>query len=129
MEGTGKARNVGLLQLYSSYLGDAGGKVTGVGLLVDSYVVMVMVVISARGAISLSASRESGTMATQIWRSIAGKWQSFHKYHGVNLVVEFYLSSFFYKMQRTSSAQCPRGIALQFYLNISFSILPCVQHC
>ena len=55
MGGTGKARNVGLLQLYSSYLGDAGEKVTGVGLLVDSYVVMV--VIWARGAISLSASR------------------------------------------------------------------------
>ena len=51
--GTGKAENVGLLQLYGSYLGDTGGKVTGVGLLVDSY--LVMVVIWARGAISLSA--------------------------------------------------------------------------
>jgi len=37
---TGKARNVGLLELYGSYLGDAGGKVAGVGFLVVSYVVM-----------------------------------------------------------------------------------------
>ena len=43
MGGTGKARNVGLLQLHGSYLGDAGGKVTGVGLLVDSYLVMVVI--------------------------------------------------------------------------------------
>mmetsp|Transcript_11409 Transcript_11409/g.25048 ORF Transcript_11409/g.25048 Transcript_11409/m.25048 type:complete len:361 (-) Transcript_11409:135-1217(-) len=37
---TGRVRNVGLLELYSSYLGDVGGKVAGVGFLIVSYVVM-----------------------------------------------------------------------------------------
>ncbi|KAL3810319.1 hypothetical protein ACHAXA_008254 [Cyclostephanos tholiformis] len=37
---TGKARNVGLLELYTSHLGDMGGKVAGVGFLVVSYLVV-----------------------------------------------------------------------------------------
>ncbi len=37
---TGKVRNVGLLELYTSYLGDVGGKLAGFGFLVVSYIVM-----------------------------------------------------------------------------------------
>ncbi|KAL9190548.1 hypothetical protein ACHAXT_000254 [Thalassiosira profunda] len=37
---TGRVRNVGLLELYTSYLGDVGGKLAGLGFLVVSYLVM-----------------------------------------------------------------------------------------
>lgn len=37
---TGKVRNVGLLELYTSYLGESGGKMAGVGFLLVSYLVM-----------------------------------------------------------------------------------------
>ena len=37
---TGRVRNVGLLELYTSYLGGAGGKLAGVGFLVVSYLVI-----------------------------------------------------------------------------------------
>jgi len=37
---TGRVRNVGLLELYTSYLGETGGKLAGLGFLVVSYVVM-----------------------------------------------------------------------------------------
>jgi len=37
---TGRVRNVGLLELYTSYLGKTGGKLAGLGFLVVSYVVM-----------------------------------------------------------------------------------------
>lgn len=37
---TGKARNVGLLELYAAHLGDVGGKVAGIGFLVVSYLVV-----------------------------------------------------------------------------------------
>jgi len=33
-------RNVGLLELYTSYLGESGGKMAGVGFLIVSYLVM-----------------------------------------------------------------------------------------
>ena len=37
---TGKVRNVGLLELYTSYLGESGGKLASVGFLFVSYLVM-----------------------------------------------------------------------------------------
>lgn len=37
---TGRVRNVGLLELYTSYLGESGGKIAGVGFLIVSYLVM-----------------------------------------------------------------------------------------
>lgn len=37
---TGKVRNVGLLELYTSYLGEGGGKMAGVAFLIVSYLVM-----------------------------------------------------------------------------------------
>ncbi|KAL7491948.1 hypothetical protein ACHAWT_004672 [Skeletonema menzelii] len=37
---TGRVRNVGLLELYTSYLGESGGKIAGVGFLLVSYLVM-----------------------------------------------------------------------------------------
>ena len=37
---TGRVRNVGLLELYTSYLGESGGKLAGVGFLLVSYLVM-----------------------------------------------------------------------------------------
>ncbi|KAL7535645.1 hypothetical protein ACHAXR_006634 [Thalassiosira sp. AJA248-18] len=37
---TGRFRNVGLLELYTSYLGDVGGKAAGIGFLIVSYLVM-----------------------------------------------------------------------------------------
>ncbi|KAK1743937.1 tryptophan/tyrosine permease family protein, partial [Skeletonema marinoi] len=37
---TGRVRNVGLLELYTSYLGESGGKMAGVGFLLVSYLVM-----------------------------------------------------------------------------------------
>ena len=39
---TGKVRNVGLLELYTSYLGESGGKMAGVGFLLVSYLVKVV---------------------------------------------------------------------------------------
>ena len=37
---TGKVRNVGLLELYNSYLGEVGGKLAGIGFLIVSYLVL-----------------------------------------------------------------------------------------
>ena len=37
---TGIVRNVGLLELYNSYLGKFGGKVAGIGFLIVSYIVL-----------------------------------------------------------------------------------------
>jgi tyrosine-specific transport protein len=37
---TGRVRNVGLLELYTSYLGEFGGKAAGIGFLLVSYIVM-----------------------------------------------------------------------------------------
>jgi tyrosine-specific transport protein len=37
---TGRVRNVGLLELYTSYLGESGGKLAGLGFLLVSYLVM-----------------------------------------------------------------------------------------
>jgi len=37
---TGNVRNVGLLELYTSYLGESGGKLAGLGFLLVSYLVM-----------------------------------------------------------------------------------------
>jgi len=37
---TGRVRNVGLLELYNSYLGNVGGKLAGFGFLIVSYLVL-----------------------------------------------------------------------------------------
>ena len=37
---TGRVRNVGLLELYNSYLGNVGGKLAGLGFLIVSYLVL-----------------------------------------------------------------------------------------
>jgi tyrosine-specific transport protein len=67
---TGKARNVGLLELYSSYLGEIGGKLASVGFLIVSYLVMGVYLSEGgdtlRELMEMAVSRNGGDLSSSV---------------------------------------------------------------
>jgi tyrosine-specific transport protein len=61
---TGKARNVGILELYASHLGVVGGRVAGIGFVVVSYLVVGVYLAEGGDRLSMLLAYAASTIET-----------------------------------------------------------------